>query len=142
MNRFYVAYCVVKVRLVVQHEEVQDLESPGLEPIAVAPERSVVQHGTLRPEVGVDGGDVILLGSVHLEEMSDLLQAEGMNPMSHSAVERREVHAGSPHTRARSDGNIITFNIFLFMENLERVIKPTRSHSFYYSLPRKSQLKM
>ena len=92
-NRIYFAYCVVKVRLVVQHEEVQDLESPGLEPVAVAPERRVVQHGTLRPEVGVDGGDVILLGSVGLEEMSDLLQAEGMNPMSHSAVERREVHA-------------------------------------------------
>ena len=86
-------YCVVKVWLVVQHEEVHNLESPGLEPVAVAPERSVVQHWTLRPEVGVDGGDVILLGSVRLEEMSDLLQAEGMNPMSHSAVERREVHA-------------------------------------------------
>ena len=92
MNRFYFAYCVVKVRLVVQHEEVQDLESPGLEPVAVAPERRVVQDGILRPEVGVDGGDVILLGSVGLEEMSDLLQAESMNPMSHSLIERGEVH--------------------------------------------------
>ena len=60
--------------------------------VAVAPERSVVQHGTLRPEVGVDGGDVILLGSVRLEEMSDLLQTESVNSMSDSFVERREVH--------------------------------------------------
>ena len=85
-------YCVVKVWLVVQHEEVHDLESPGLEPVAVAPERSVVQHGVIRLEVGVDGGDVILLGSVRLEEMSDLLQTESVDSMSDSVVERREVH--------------------------------------------------
>ena len=79
--------------MVVKHEEVHDLESPGLEPVTVAPQRSVVQDWIVRPEVGVDGGDVILLGCVGLEEMSDLLQAESVNPVSHSAVERREVHA-------------------------------------------------
>ena len=86
-------YCVVKVWLVVQHEEVHNLESPGLEPVTVAPQRSVVKDWIVRPAVGVDGGDVILLGCVGLEEMSDLLQAESVNPVSHSAVERREVQA-------------------------------------------------
>ena len=80
-------YCVVKVWLVVQHEEVHNLESPGLEPVTVATERSVVQHGVIRLEVGVDGGDVILLGSVRLEEMSDLLQTESVKSMSDSLVE-------------------------------------------------------
>ena len=64
-----------------------------MEPVTVAPERSVVQDWTVRSEVGVDGGDVILLGSLSLEEISDLLQTEGVNSMSHSLVERRVVHA-------------------------------------------------
>ena len=59
-------HCFIEVRFVVEHEEVHDLESPGLEPVVVAPERRVVQHLVVRPEVGVDGGDVILLGSVPL----------------------------------------------------------------------------
>ena len=91
---FPFSYCVIKVRGIVQHKELENLESPCLElVITVAPERSIVQQSILQPGVSVEGGDLILLGSIGLEEISDLLKTERVNPMSCSFVKGREVHS-------------------------------------------------
>ena len=85
-------YCLIEVRLVVQHEEVHDLEGPGGEPVIVPPQWSIVQDGVLCSEVCVDCGDPILLSGLRLEEVSDLLKTQRVDSVSNTFIEGRVIH--------------------------------------------------
>ena len=79
--------------MIIEHEPIHDLESPGIKPVTVAPERSIEVDHILRPEVNVDSWDLVVFWSIRLEEESDLLQTQRVNAMSCSNKVRRIVQS-------------------------------------------------
>ena len=113
--------------MIIEHEPIHDLESPGIKPVTVAPKRSTKVDNILRPEVNVNRGDLVVFWSIRLEEVSDLLQAERVNTMSSSRKEGRVVQSSIGKDILALNNLTIIFIIQVLMDmivnkNLARVV--------------------
>ena len=107
--------------MIIEHEPVHDLKSPGIKSVTVAPERSTKVDHILRSEVNVDCRDLVVFWSIRLEEVSDLLQAERVNAMSCSSKEGRVVQS-SIGKDILALNNFIIFIIQVVIDIIARVV--------------------